>query len=859
MPFWFCLLIVAAADEPIETRYAGAVPLYSCDFEEASDDDFDGWPQNWVRRRGPGYPHFLQLKIAREPAPQGAYCFKLNLDGAAAAVTSPPQPFDAGNEYVAEVFVKTTGLVHDEGYLAFRFLDEKKQVVETHACPRFRKVDDWTKVRLGPFSSDNPAVKFVDLEVHLGPTKVADLRGSLAIDDVWIAQLPRKSFGGGRPFNVFPVGEPVELSLTLTGLDEPSVRAELRLHDLEGREVWTEERTSKFDERRPRDPRQFVWQPQLPGVGHYQGLITVYGKQGLIQEEATSVAVVEPLETLRGSEPAPSASFGWSIVDPKHLPHHDELHTLLHVTGVRRLKYPVWYDPVASPEASIKLKKFIERLNVQGIGVIGTLTPQIAALDALYGAEGISAAQVFRQERSQWLPTIEPVLLDLAFKVRAWQLGSDLDHGFEALPGAVDHVRAVKEEFDRIEQDALVGVAWSWINEPPASTRPAWRYLALSADPQPTADELARFLESQSAPGVESWPAVQALPRGDYSLSDRAADLVERLMVAKSFPATATFLVEPFDPETGLFDRAGRPTELYLPWRTMTAALEGAEAAGTLRLPGGSDNRLFLREQDALLVISRPTPGVETADLAGVRYLDLWGRPIKPRVVDGRAVVDVGPTPILALGLDRETFVWDRGCKIEKPQLREVYGEPQPCSLSIVNSFKRAVQGKITIVPPEGWHIKPLSFDVSLAEGEQMSLPFELTLPVTAESGPQLLRIIHDLTGERRREFQLYRQVQVGDGQVVLEVETRLMGDELEVEQRLVNNSNRSVSFRCYLYAPNQRRMRAQIVELAPGTDVRSYRIADGKSLLGKMLWLRAEEVGGDRMLSRRFIVGEGS
>ncbi len=39
------LLIVAVASARLSTRaYPGAVTAYECDFEEDSDDDFDGWP-----------------------------------------------------------------------------------------------------------------------------------------------------------------------------------------------------------------------------------------------------------------------------------------------------------------------------------------------------------------------------------------------------------------------------------------------------------------------------------------------------------------------------------------------------------------------------------------------------------------------------------------------------------------------------------------------------------------------------------------------------------------------------------------------------------------------------------------------
>lgn len=836
-----------------DTQHAATV--YYCGFEEASDDDFDGWPQGWQRRRGSGYPHYLEVKISREPSFAGDYCFRMNLNGGAAAASTPPQPYDAGSEYVAEVEIKAIGLKHDRAFLALRFLDDKNQVVQSEISRHERPTEAWHKVRVGPLYCEKPEVKSVVVELHLEPGEAQDLRGSALFDELRLSRLPRKNVRGKRPFNVFPVGEPVELSLTLTGISEPTLRAKLELFDRVGQSVSSDEQTTVLDPKHPLDPRTVVWKPKVTEPGYYRGEVSLYGAAGLLQKDATSLVIVEPIVKLSAQTPSGAGDFGWSIADALHVPNSDQLHALLYETGVRRVKYPVWFD-AKKPETGIRLKKFIDRLNVQGVGIVGTLTPHTSAMDAKFMPGEISAAQTFRLERDQWFPTIEPVLLDLAFKVRGWQLGDDRDFGFQELPGAVERIGAVKREFDRIEQDAMVGVAWSWLNEPPQDAQPAWRYLALTASPDLTAEETKHYMQLAERPGVERWLSLHTLPRDEYTTEDRVRDLVDRVVAAKTAGAQAVFFLDPFHSETGLLERNGAPTEIYLPWRTLTAVIDGARPMGSARLPGGSRNQLFLRETDVAMLLSADRPGVEPAELEGnVRYFDLWGRTITPRQENGKSVVDVGPVPIVAVGLDRETFIWDGACKIERPQLQESFGVGQPCSFSITNTFKQTVQGKITIVPPQGWTIRPQTFDISLAEGEKLRLPFQVILPLSAESGFQLLRIEHDLTSDKRRRFHLFREVQIGDNSVVLEVETKFVGDELEVEQRLTNNSQKNVNFRCYLYAPNQRRMRAMVVELPPGIDVRSFRIPDARSLVGKTLWLRAEEQNGTRVLSNRFTV----
>ena len=74
--------------------------------------------------------------------------------------------------------------------------------------------------------------------------------------------------------------------------------------------------------------------------------------------------------------------------------------------------------------------RFVERMNVQGVALIGTLTPQPPGTDAGELQTEFAAAQTLREEKEKWMKTIEQKMFDLAFKVRGWQLGNDSDIGF---------------------------------------------------------------------------------------------------------------------------------------------------------------------------------------------------------------------------------------------------------------------------------------------------------------------------------------------------------------------------------------------------------------------------------------------
>jgi len=53
--------------------------------------------------------------------------------------------------------------------------------------------------------------------------------------------------------------------------------------------------------------------------------------------------------------------------------------------------------------------------------------------------------------------------------------------------------------------------------------------------------------------------------------------------------------------------------------------------------------------------------------------------------------------------------------------------------------------------------------------------------------------------------------------------------------------------------APDASRLHTQVIGLRPGRDDQLYRLPDGQQLIGQTLWLRAEEIGGPRVLNYRF------
>src|SRR4051794_12565271 len=97
MPTLFLILSVLAGT-PNEPPTVSAGDVLVCEFEEATDRDYDGWPDGWIRRRSRELPEFLKIGILPEAPPPSRdasasgpinHCLVIQLDGGGAVISSP--------------------------------------------------------------------------------------------------------------------------------------------------------------------------------------------------------------------------------------------------------------------------------------------------------------------------------------------------------------------------------------------------------------------------------------------------------------------------------------------------------------------------------------------------------------------------------------------------------------------------------------------------------------------------------------------------------------------------------------------------------------------------------------------------
>jgi hypothetical protein len=860
----FLLILTTRSGAPIEERCPGATEVFSCDFGESWDKNFDGEPDGWVRRKGLGFPHYVTIGIRDDSAAANDRCLQIDLDGGGASIYSPPVPAGSLANYVVEVMASTQGLEHDRAFCTLTLLDKDLKRLEEHASEEIGHSSDWRKLRIGPVSPQSDATALAVIGLHLLPGARADLTGSARFDDVWLGRLPRLALSLGRASHVFAEGEEVTVFCKASGFRANAPWVTLRLEDRSGNalgEVRQELHTRPAPHGGVAGARgasdeslalvgSTEWTVPVAGPGFYRIRVTMDGQADLVHQRAISLAIIEPQPV------SPAAEFGWSLPQGDRPLKLDDLNVLLGQAGVGWVKYPLWYDNRTDDARLRELARFTEQLAARGIELVGLLHDPPPTIRAPFD-DLRSPAEIFTAAPEVWFPSLESLMGRMATQVRWWQLGRDQDTGFVGYPNLRETMAQIKTQMDRLSFDANLGFGWGWMNELPEAggDESAWRFLVLSADPPLTGKELKAYLDATGKVPVRRWVALAPLSRERYPPEIRATDLVERIMAAKIHGADAVFIPDPFDRDRGLMNGDGTVGELFLPWRTATRMLGGARDLGSIQLPNGSQNRIFQGEDEAVMVVWNDAPTREVIRLGDdVRQIDLWGQARAAPREAHRQAIDAGAVPAFVTGVDAKITRWRQGFELAVDQIPGASSRRHPNRFRVTNPFGETASGFVELVAPEGWQIVPARTEFHLVGNESLDEPFEIEVPYSVVSGRHLIRADFEIRGERVDRFSVYRYIRVGAGDVYIELVTRLNArGELEVEQHLVNDTQEPVSFRCHLFAPDRRRQTTQVVGLGRGRDANVYRLSNGEELIGKTLWLRAEQIDGSRVLNHRF------
>ena len=288
--------------------------------------------------------------------------------------------------------------------------------------------------------------------------------------------------------------------------------------------------------------------------------------------------------------------------------------------------------------------------------------------------------------------------------------------------------------------------------------------------------------------------------------------------------------------------------------------LSGAAYVGSIPLSADRVGELFVRDDAAILFIPANASRDETLHLGDrVQFATINGNVVAPEIdADGTVRLPAWDLPYFALNVDALATRWQAGFTIEKAYLPSTPNVSQEINLVASNPTREILQGWIETTGPAGWRIDQRRIAFELAPYEILRLPLVIRLGSDAMLGENELTFRIFLRGDEAREFRLSRRITVGDPDLSMQAVVRWgKHDTLLVEQLLSNDSDEPVNFNFQLYAPGRRRLRSSVRGLRRDSDLFMYELPAANELQGAELWLRGEEVRGDRIVNFRLSVPE--
>jgi hypothetical protein len=904
------LVLASLGAAPEDNAALGSDEIFSCNFDNApgklADADYDGWPDGWTRRRSLELPEFLRMAIVAEgqtirsstaepAAAEVNRVLRMELDGGGAAIESPAVAVSSRFSLLLSLRIRTKGLKHDGAWATLSLQDIEGNELHSFSSVPVSGTAEWQRVEIGPVTPSNDKVVQAAVSLHVGPkgSGSQDLAGSAEFEDLLIVRLPRMTLVANRQPGLYVEPEKPELVCEVSGvrIAEPVVRFELL--DDQGKSLATHSSplTAIESDNGPADAPAALaegyagrasWTPRVPGYGFYRVTASLQAPDSSdsLLTRSQTLAVLRPFPTPSRSE------FGWSLPGGERPYAYGRMAELLGQAGLGWVKLPVWFDHKQAAEVE-RIAWFAEQLSIQGIDVVGVLDQPPEELRQVFREPGhLPVASVFL-EPELWEPAVSPVMTRLSLRVRWWQLGDDQDASFVGYPQFETKLAEIKSRLEQYGQEVRLGVGWRWLYPLPTSERstPPWNFLSYDSDPALTAQELATYLappvsgakgtSAESAgksarvgrvkgtllpparsSAAERWIMLSPLASSEYSPQTRVQDLVERMLSARIHGASAVFVPLPFDPEQGLMNEDGSPSELFVPWRTTASLIGGARYLGPIQLPGGSTCHAFGRDDQAVLVLWNQHPTNEQLALgSGVRQIDVWGRDLLPVTADPTEIalhnIAVGELPTFVTGQNAAVARWQAGLTFDTTRVASLRGVEQSIGMHVQNPFGQGIGGELRLHAPQNWKLDARPVRFKAAAGEELKLGLPVILQSDADSGPQMVRLDFDVTADRNYKFSVYRTLQLGLEDVQIDLKTRLREDgALVVEQQLTNMTDRPVSFQCLLFPPGRRREIRQVIGASPGNAVTTFVLPKGADLIGQRLWLRAEEIGGQRVLN---------
>lgn len=795
-----------AAPGPAPTAAAVIRPkrlVHFFDFEERKFGNFEDLPMHWymigrpaqtsdpdflrqplhqalIHRRG--FPAYTTVRFDTRDPLSGELSFHLGLNGgnAGAFLEVGTLPAVPSSDYLVTAGVRTRGLDRAAARIVAYFVDAHGVPIAASrtGSPPIRDAAEWTAVSVklpGRF----PDAAWIVLELELtqpaadpadplGSQQIVlqDVAGGVWFDDISVWQLPHVEVRTQSPVNMVRSPQRPRLSVEVRDLTGQRLHADLTIYDHRHRRVAQTTRPVGAGE-----PMTWEWEPDLPGFGWYLADLRVY-------EESESGGgpidgpVARTLSTMLWLPPD-GALFPDDrrrfVLGAQGLPESEMklLPAILDATRLDAVVVSAWTTDTtlgALARQQDRLDQTLEKLLVAGHGVTLSLDPVPRELAEMPGVEADRPLAVLRADPDLWLAYLAPVLMRQGQRIDRWQLGrSDRAQAFyhDDLP---ELLAGVRRQFTALAPQPRLIVPW----RAGQARRPELgRDITLALD-VPTAAAPEHLPAQVAAWSDPPTPVVLYLHEPPADLVDhdsRVADLALRMVRGWEALVAGMALPRPWTAAVGRRN-AIWPDPLLGVFSNVAQRLAGRQVLGRLPLGRGLRGLILDGPRGGMIVAwnrsaDRRNAAIDMYLGESPVAIDVWGNRAPVPLVGGRHRLTLTQTPVFITGIDAELALLRASFKVE-PAFVEALQTPHPHTVILRNPWGRTISGSLLFTGPESWQVQPVRHRFSLAAGQWMRLPVELSFPFAELAGPKRLTARIEFTADRHYEIELSAPMELG-------------------------------------------------------------------------------------------------
>ena len=764
--------------------------------------------------------------------------------------------------------MRTKGLTRARARIVARFLDSELNPIEDSR----RESDliftggDWERISVDLWG-DHPDAAWVQVDLMLlqpsaqpdGPTLTGDdamrddLDGAAWFDDLAIMQIPRLEMTTNSPSNVIVAPNTPKLDIRVRDLTGEQLSGNIRIADIDGNVIAS--RDLHFFASTP----SIEWEPKLSSYGWMRAHLDVEA-----QGRHVGSTTLDFIWTPPGA-PDPSEARRLTIAcENEPIEQLPAVPGLLRAAGVGGVQIAVPTD--TSPETfeifeeavmNALERRFDVSLQIARVAVDEATRLHIAPDDVL--------ALPLETDSRSWKSHLEPALARFGQRVSRWMLGASIDDHSRAADLPERRV-AFHDAFERLSPEPVITSPWSPYEGLPDDPPSAIAFRLPIEVPPDGIDDLTRAWR-QTAPDADISFFIEPFRSADPR--NRVRRLAVRALHAWDAPVDRLVFQPPWE-WSGERRPAPRPHPELSAIRALATHLHGRRLAGRLPMPAGSHALILAGPRGDALVLWNEYADQRDAVLNAylgdgpVRAYDLFGNEFPIERSGGRHRVPLPHDPVFIEGVNTELLLFQSAVTIDPPFIVSA-GARRALELVLTNPWEENVSGRVRLSAPEHWRLSPSVQPLSMAPGQTVRLPFEISLGIAEEAGAHPIDVDAELNIAREVTLlNLAPTLEIGIADLALEGGVRLHGggdgpQDVIVVAIVTNLGDDPATLTIASMAPGHARQQAPVSSLPPGESaVRQFRYpAAADELAGQSLRLSVIEAEGAERLNRTLSVPE--